>query len=130
MPFAATILESRANDYLIGYKCSVGAPYMTVAFETKPLAHKHIKAGLHPEDLTCRPQVLKPGQNKSYEVIIKDFERQTGVGAVLNTSFNFHGEPIIQNERDAFRVFNESNLDGLLFENVFIEKYSQEYGKK
>ena len=122
MPFAATILESRANDYLIGYKKSVGAPYMTVAFETKPLAHQHLKAGLHPEDLTCRPQVLKPGQNKGYEAIIKEFERITGVGAVLNTSFNFHGEPIIQTAKDAFRVFSQSNLDGLLLENIFIVK--------
>lgn len=122
MPFAATILESRANDYLIGYKKSIGAPYMTVAFETKPLAHEHLKAGLHPEDLTCRPQVLKPGQNRDYEALIKEFEKITGVGGVLNTSFNFHGEPIVQTCEDAFRIFSQSNLDGVILENVFILK--------
>ena len=122
MPFAATILESRAKNYLVGYNKEIGAPYMTVAFETKPLAHEHLKAGLHPEDLTCRPQVLKPGQNPAYEALIKEFKKITGVGGVLNTSFNFHGEPIIQTAQEAFRIFDQSNLDGLLLENVFIKK--------
>ncbi|MBI2474685.1 MAG: carbamoyltransferase, partial [Candidatus Taylorbacteria bacterium] len=121
MPFAATILEKRVHDYLIGYK-KIGAPYMTVAFDTTLLARKHLKAGLHPYDNTCRPQVLKMGQNDGYEKIILEFERLTGVGGVLNTSFNLHGEPIVQTAADAFRVFELSDIDALILNGVLIEK--------
>lgn len=122
MPFAASILERRAGDYLIGFSQEVGAPYMTLAFETTPLAHKHLKAGLHPEDLTCRPQVIRPGQNPGYEALIGEFEKQTGVGGVLNTSFNLHGEPIVQTAADAYRVFCLSDIDGLLLDKALILK--------
>lgn len=121
MPFAATVLESRAKDYLIGYK-SIGAPYMTVAFETTPLGKIDLKAGLHPYDETCRPQVLKDGKNPGYEEIIKEFEKLTGVGGVLNTSFNLHGEPIVQTAKDAWRVFELSDIDALILNNILIEK--------
>lgn len=122
MPFAATILERRAADYLIGYHPEVGAPYMTLAFETTPLAWRDLRAGLHPADRTCRPQVLKPGVNPEYEAITRAFEKRTGVGGLLNTSFNLHGEPIVQTAADAYRVFLLSGIDGLLLNRTLILK--------
>lgn len=124
MPFAASILEKRAADYLHGYK-ACGAPYMTMGFETTPLAAAHLKAGLHPADLTCRPQVLQPGQNPGYEKILLAFEKLTGVGGVLNTSFNLHGEPIVQTAEDAWRVFQLSDIDAIVLNDTLIEKISK-----
>lgn len=121
MPFAATILEKRANDYLLGYK-KCGAPFMTNAFQTTKLGRKHLQAGLHPYDSTCRPQVLRSGDNDDYEKIILAFENITGVGGVLNTSFNLHGEPIIQTASEAYRVFLLSDIDCLILNNILIEK--------
>lgn len=122
MPFAATILEKRASDYLVGYRKEVGASYMTLAFETTPLAWRHLRAGLHPADQTCRPQVLKSGVNPEYEAIIRAFEKRTEVGGLLNTSFNLHGEPIVQTAEDAYRVFLLSGIDGLLLNQSLILK--------
>lgn len=121
MPFAATILEKRAHDYLIDYK-TCGAPYMTLAFETTLLAQRDLKAGLHPSDDTCRPQVLRNGENPNYEKLILAFEKITGVGGLLNTSFNLHGEPIVQTAADAYRVFQLSQIDCLLLNDILIEK--------
>lgn len=123
MPFAATVLETRARDYLVGYK-EQGAPFMTVAFDTTAAGRQVLRAGLHPSDMTCRPQVLKSGVNPGYEAIIKEFERLTGVGALLNTSFNLHGEPIVQTAQESLRVFELSDIDGLLLNDVLIEKMS------
>ena len=121
MPFAPTILEQRADDYLAERK-GLDAPYMTMAFETTPLARRELIAGLHQGDMTCRPQVLRRDQNPSYFALINEFQNLTGVGGVLNTSFNFHGEPIIQSPADACRVFSDSDLDLLILENLVIEK--------
>ena len=113
MPFAATILERRAADYLVGYRRS-GARYMTLAFETTALAQRDLRAGLHASDFTCRAQVLRPGDNPPFEALIEAFEAETGVGGVLNTSFNLHGEPIVQTAREAWRVFEMCDLDALI----------------
>jgi len=122
MPFAPTVLEARAHDYLIGYKGDASAAYMTIGFPTTALGQLHLRAGIHPSDKTCRPQVLPRGQNKEYEALIKAFERQTGVGGVLNTSFNLHGEPIVQTAADAWRVFELTKLDALVLNGTLIEK--------
>ncbi len=121
MPFAPSILEHRATDYLIGYKKG-GAPYMTIGFETTARGAKDLRAGLHSADKTCRPQVIPLGQNPAYESLISAFEKLTGVGGVLNTSFNLHGEPIVQTAADALRVFELSDLDALLLNDTLIEK--------
>lgn len=121
MPFAPTVLADRADDYLLR-RNGGPAPYMTVAFETKPLARRELVAGLHQADFTCRPQILEHVHNPAYFDLIKEFERQTEVGSVLNTSFNLHGEPIVQTPSDAARVFRLSGLDLLLLDGYLIEK--------
>jgi carbamoyltransferase len=121
MPFAPTILASRADDYLANRK-GMRAPYMTLGFHTTRLAQDELQAALHPADGTCRPQVLEPEQNPSYHELVGAFERLTGVGGVLNTSFNLHGEPIVQSAADAARVFTASGLDGLILDRFLITK--------
>ena len=121
MPFAPSILEERASDYIANPK-GLSAPYMTIAFETKPLAHRDLRAALHQADLTCRPQIVSRSVNPEYHALISEFERLTSVGGVLNTSFNIHGEPIIQDAVDALDVFERSGLDALILGDYFIEK--------
>jgi carbamoyltransferase len=124
MPFAPTILLERAHDYLENPK-DVIAPFMTIGFDTTPLARKHLIAALHPYDFTARPQVLDKDTNPGYYDIIKAFEARTGIGAVLNTSFNLHGEPIVNNTADAMHTFVDSGLDGLLLPDVLLLKKEQ-----
>lgn len=121
MPFAPSIISRRADDYLVGRK-GMRAPFMTMAFETTSLAQHELIAGLHQADLTCRPQVLEPHQNQAYHDVIEAFERLTGVGGILNTSFNLHGEPIVQTPADAARVFKVSGLDILVLDDWAVEK--------
>ena len=121
MPFAPSILEERAVDYLVNPK-GLSAPYMTIAFETTPLARKDLRAALHQADLTCRPQIVSRTANPGYHALISAFERITGVGALLNTSFNIHGEPIVQNAGNASDVLMRSGLDALILGDYFVLK--------
>lgn len=124
MPFAPTILAERADDYLANRK-NMQAPFMTLAFHTTRLAQAELQAGLHPADFTCRPQLLEAQQNPAYHELVTAFQQLTGVGGVLNTSLNLHGEPIVQSAADAVRVFAKSDLDGLLLDRVLITKKRQ-----
>lgn len=121
MPFAPSILAENADNYLINPK-GLKAPYMTIAFDTKPSAWDLLKAALHQCDLTVRPQIVNKEVNPQYHDLILKFNRLTGVGAVLNTSFNVHGEPIVQTAEDAFDVFERTDLDALLLDGYLIEK--------
>jgi len=121
MPFAPTILFERQHDYLENPK-NISAPFMTITFDTKELAEKDLIASLHPSDLTTRPQILKKEDNPAYYEIIKEFERLTGVGGILNTSFNLHGEPIVCSPADAMHVFENSDIDMLLLGTFLVSK--------
>jgi carbamoyltransferase len=121
MPFAPTILKEREDDYIVNPK-KVPAPYMILAFNSKEKAKKDLVAAMHPYDYTLRPQVLEKEENEKYYKIIKIFEETTGMGGILNTSFNLHGYPIVCSPEDAIHVFKNSGLKYLALENWLIEK--------
>jgi len=117
MPFAPSVLE----EYQAGYfKNSRFAPYMIEAFDSKKEAQNLI-AALHPHDLSGRPQSVN-AWNPGWHTIIREFARLTGVGAILNTSFNLHGYPISGTPEVAYWTFRHSLLDGLLLNNWLIER--------
>jgi carbamoyltransferase len=89
-PFAPSILEDRAADLLEKY---VESPFMLKSFRVKKDWQKKIAAVVH-VDGTTRPQTVNRQQNSRYFKLIKEFNRLTGVPAVLNTSFNYADEPI------------------------------------
>ncbi len=109
MPFAPSIKTERVNDYLINPKNQDGG-YMTLGFDTTPLGEDHLAAALHPFDKSARPQFVSVDTNPEYHAVISAFERLTGVGAVLNTSFNIHGEPIVGRPEDAIDTFGRCGL--------------------
>lgn len=121
MPFSPTILEERATDYIVNPK-EIASPYMMISFDSTPRARQELVAAIHPADFTLRPQILKKEFNPKYYKIIKEFEKITGIGAVLNTSFNIHGYPIVLGPKEALDAFSNSGLKFLAMENYLIEK--------
>ena len=121
MPFAPSILEERQDDYIINPK-KIDARYMAIGFDSTPLAREHLSAGLHPFDKTMRPQVVTAKDNPGYHSLIKEFENITGVGALLNTSFNIHGEPIVGSPSDAIDTLNRCGLKHLYIGDFLVSK--------
>lgn len=116
MPFAPSILDERKGDYLINPRKS---PYMTMAFDTTEL-RREIDAGTHPYDLTARPHTVDKEWNPAYWDVIKSFEEITGIGGILNTSFNLHGYPNVCTPEQAIWTLDNSGLDGLAVGNYLI----------
>jgi len=96
--------------------------YMTNCISTTKRGKIDLAAATHPYDETCRPQIITKGQNDDFEDLIMKFGEITGIHALLNTSFNLHGKPIVNSIDDAFNIFQNSNLDGLLLPNQLILK--------
>ncbi|MGF1609143.1 MAG: carbamoyltransferase C-terminal domain-containing protein [Kiloniellales bacterium] len=118
MPFAPVILAERQDDYIARSNPRIQRPYMMIAAQTTEAGQNELPAAIHRADRTARPQVISRDQNPDYYDIIKAFERRTGTGALLNTSFNLHGEPIVCTPSDAISTFRRSALDVLLMEDV------------
>jgi carbamoyltransferase len=121
MPFAPTVLEERADEYLVNPK-RLQSPYMMLALPTRASTRESIIAAIHPHDGTARPQILVEAWNPEYYAVIREFQRRTGVGAVLNTSFNLHGEPIVCSAADAVDTFERSGLPHLAVGHWLISK--------
>jgi carbamoyltransferase len=121
MPFTPSILLERINDYIENPK-NLQSPYMTIAFESTPLARKELIGGLHPSDYTARPQFVDKNLNSDYHDLISKFQDLTGIGGLLNTSLNLHGEPIVGNEEDAIHTLLNSDLDAMILGNTLLTR--------
>ncbi|MGH2435502.1 MAG: carbamoyltransferase C-terminal domain-containing protein [bacterium] len=119
MPFATSMLREDAEKYV---KNLSGWPYwMIEAYDTHPSAKDAFIAGMHPFDLTVRPQVVDE-LNPSYREIIQEFKTLTGIGTILNTSFNLHGFPIVGTPEIAIDTLKKSELDALALGPFLITK--------
>ncbi|MCY3913437.1 MAG: hypothetical protein OXG43_09335 [Chloroflexi bacterium] len=121
MPFAATILAEAASTYLQTPPAQ-SSPHMMLAFDTVPERWHEIAAGTHPYDRTCRAQILERRANPEYYRLIERFRDRTGIAAVLNTSLNLHGEPMVNSPDDALGTLLDSDLAFLTLEDFLISK--------
>src|SRR3989339_1285072 len=121
MPFAATILDTYEEKYLVNPK-KYESRYMAIAMDTKKEHLSEIKAGTHPYDETVRPQILTQAQNPEYYDLIVEFSKLTGIGSLLNTSYNLHGLPVVNDVADAMHVFKNSGLKYLILNDILISK--------
>lgn len=87
--------------------------YMTIAAPASAALRRAAPAAVH-LDGTTRPQVVDPETTPGLHRLLTEFRRRGGGPAVVNTSFNLHGEPIVHGPEDALRTFVASDLDVLL----------------
>jgi carbamoyltransferase len=121
MPFAPAVLAERAERYYEKPK-PVDSPYMMFAFRTRPEGRAALAGAQHPYDFTTRPQEVRAGHNPDFHRLLEEYESLSGEAAVLNTSFNLHGEPIVYRARDAVDVFLRSGLEYMALANWWVEK--------
>lgn len=121
MPFAPSVLAEESDRYLMNPK-GIQSPFMMLAYDTQPGAANDIGAAIHPRDKTARAQCVERDVSPEYWSLIKGFENRTGVPAVLNTSFNLHGYPLVYSPEDAIDVFLRSGLSHLAIGNSLVSK--------
>ena len=54
-----------------------------------------------------------------------EFENLTGIGALLNTSFNIHGEAIVESPKDAIQTLQNSGLEFLYIGSFLVTKINK-----
>jgi carbamoyltransferase len=117
-PFASTILEEDAkkllSDYATPNRFMTGANMVRKEYQDRMVAASHV-------DHTTRPQILGK-ENMLYRRLIETVKKKTGVGAVLNTSLNKHGMPIVLNPDDAIWTLQNTGAEILVIGNYVAKK--------
>ena len=109
-PFAPSALEERSKEL---FEMDGPSPFMTVAFPVRESWRDRLPAVTHVNG-TARVQTVSKTTGASYHRLISEFDKLTGVPAVLNTSFNVRGQPIVENPLDAISTFAGTGLDALI----------------
>jgi carbamoyltransferase len=116
-PFAPSILAEKTGEW---FEQSHPSPFMTMAYAVKKEKRDKIPAPTH-VDGTGRLQTVTATANPRYWKLIREFEKQTGVPVVLNTSFN-DNEPIVCKPQEAIDCFERTQMDALVLGDFLITR--------
>jgi carbamoyltransferase len=119
-PFCPSMLESEAARVLSDLS-SRRNRCMTMAYEVAR-EHRAALAGVMSVDGTCRPQFVPDDQQSPFADLLRDARERWGTGAVLNTSFNIHGEPLVCSPVEAVDVFLRSGADHLAMGPFLVDR--------
>jgi carbamoyltransferase len=122
-PFAPSVLAECAEKYfdLPNAVCHYPARYMLYVVPVRTCKQSQLPAITH-VDGTGRLQTVFRDANPRYYQLIERFARATGMPALLNTSFNLKGEPIVTTPANAFSTFSKSEMDTLVLGNFIVTK--------
>ena len=141
-PFAPAVLAEDAKDwfemegaspYMLFTHDIVGARRKTMTVEQHALfgidklnvVRSEVPAVTH-VDYSARVQTVHAGTNPRFHALLTKFKELTGCPALINTSFNVRGEPIVCTPEDAFRCFMGTGIDVLVVENCLLRKEGQD----
>jgi carbamoyltransferase len=137
-PFAPLVRRERVADY---FDLDVESPYMLLVAPVK----KELRREVSPKikgldqlkeirstlpaithvDYSARIQTVeREGNPLLYDLLLR-FEHATGCGALVNTSFNVRGEPVVCTPDDAYRCFINTEMDCLIMGSFVIERTAQ-----
>ncbi len=120
MPFAPIVRDVDASIY---FEVNTGelftSKFMTITTDCTKQALKDCPAVVH-IDKTARPEIIAYDDNPFIYDILTSYAEETGIFALVNTSFNIHEEPIVDSHEDAVKGFFESGLDYLYLDGIVI----------
>ncbi|MBM3251214.1 MAG: carbamoyltransferase [Candidatus Omnitrophica bacterium] len=140
-PFAPTVLLEKASDW---FQLDRESPYMLLVaplkndkrtgahnpgnklqgFDKLKVRRSEVPAVTH-VDYSARIQTIKRGDHPLYYDMINAFYKKTGCPAIINTSFNVRGEPLVLGPQDAFKCFMRTEMDYLIMGCLLLNKKEQ-----
>ena len=121
MPFAPATLDDEARSSYPGIRgAEHTAEFMTITTDCSDAFKRSCPAAVH-VDGTARPQIVRERTNPSFHRVLREYRERTGIGTLVNTSFNMHEEPIVCTPEDAVRAFLRGHLDYLAMGPFLVE---------
>jgi carbamoyltransferase len=118
-PFAPVVRLEDVNKY---FEWNRESRWMSFCPRVRPEWRETLTAITH-IDGTARVQTVTREQNEWLYDLLTEFEQLSGIGVLLNTSFNVNGKPILSSISDAFTIFEKTRMDKLVVEDIYFTKY-------
>ncbi len=118
-PYGCSCLYEKAPEYF-ELEGPFDTPYMSYAVPVRPNWYSYFKEVTH-VDQTSRFQTVRETMNPRFYQLIFEFGKLNGVFALLNTSFNIMGEPIVETLEDAKKFLETVPVDALVVGDFYIE---------
>lgn len=134
-PFAPIALQSDIREYFNWQESSAYMQFVTTLKEEHryELAEENdLEKRIHQIrspfpaithlDFSARIQSINDDEQRPIGELLRAFKEKTGVGMLINTSFNIRGEPIVSSLFDAYRCFCHTAIDFLVLGPYIIER--------
>jgi len=140
-PFAPAVLADRATKL---FELEDDSPYMLLVQPVQAALRNALPEGYHDLplreklyferssfpaithiDFSARIQTVHSDTNPHFHSLLTTFQDLTGSPALVNTSFNVRGEPIVCTPDDAYRCFMRTEMDVLVVNDWVFEKTDQ-----
>lgn len=140
-PFAPAVLAEDKDTF---FNIGVDSPYMLLVGEIKetcrhqlpenyysipPMERLYFQRSNVPAvthvDFSARVQTVHKITNGKFWQLIDAYKSETGIGVIINTSFNVRGEPMVCTPLDAYTCFMCTEMDYLVMENCILAKKGQ-----
>lgn len=120
-PFAPAVPAEKVSAY---FDLDRESPYMLLVASVREGIRPPLPAVTH-VDGSARVQTVSADWNPRFHRLLSTFERLTGCGVLVNTSFNVRGEPIVCTPEDAYRCFMKTGMDHLVLGGRLLHKSEQ-----
>lgn len=118
-PYSAAILDKVAAEILEG---DIMDEYMCINLRVKEAYREKYAAIVYAQEGSTRAQVVTEDANPDMYRLLTVFREMTGTGLLINTTLNRPGEALVCTPDDAIDVFQGTDLNYMIMENVLVTK--------
>jgi carbamoyltransferase len=120
-PFAPSVLAEHARDYFEWEGADLLLYHMSGIVNVRE-DKRAVVPGITHADGTTRPQLVKASSHTMYRKLLEEFYSLTGVPLILNTSFNYAGEPIVETPWDALKSAERMGIEHVVVAEFLCSK--------
>ncbi len=121
-PYALSIREEDTSR-VFEFESAASSHYrwMQFAASVREDMRPRVAAALH-VDGTTRPQFCSSAENPRWHALLTAYGARSGLGALLNTSFNAAGYPLVSTPSEALAMFARTDMDALVMDLTLVWK--------
>ncbi|KJF44075.1 carbamoyltransferase C-terminal domain-containing protein [Draconibacterium sediminis] len=119
-PLAPVALEQNVKYFTGQPEVHQLAKFMLLDFSVLPKKQQEIAGAIHADGTARFQSISKESENPFLFALLKQLDEKHGIKALINTSFNAGGEPIVHTEEDALQSAKKMQLDGVVLNGKFV----------
>jgi carbamoyltransferase len=122
-PLAPIALEKNTK-YFTGLNCIHPlSKYMLLDFQVIQEKQNEICGAIHADGTARFQTIFKRDENPFIYDLMDFLDKKFGIRAIINTSFNSRGMPIVHTENDAINEAKKLKLDGIVLNGRFDDAF-------